>query len=489
MPFPDDPSLTALYPPDLKLKFVEIIHRHGERSTATNFFPKAQPEGTWRLCHTKPLLHAFHAATSDLLSKNGDAGFEGRDEDNPGTPLSESLPPQFKNVVLEPAHHTIDRLSTAKALKTQLTADGTCFTGQLTDKGKQTMQTSGENLRKHYIERLGLFSGRLDGDYHRDVYLRSTDYPRTIESLQYLLHGLHPTSSRVGESAEDLTIHVRSAKGETLYPSHSCSALNLASKAFRKTLGAQLSAQTAPLIQKLGFLGTDPAKPHLFQIHALEDTFTCMRAHDIPLPAGVTDEMMREMHEMTTRQWIGIYEDEKRAGMGIGWCLGDLRGKILEAVEGGEGAVKMAVFSAHDTTVGPILTALKAWDGKYPTFGAMINIELFEELTPLPQRTSPFRSAWNWLKNSSSPAPSPSPFTSPSTNPSTPPAHYIRLLYNGLPLTLPACAPANAHRGTDTTMCTLDAFLKEVDRLVPKKEWEEVCRVEGGEKVAFDWRY
>ena len=38
-----------------------------------------------------------------------------------------------------------------------------------------------------------------------EVYLRSTNMPRTIESLQQILHGLYPVS----KSAQDFVPHLR----------------------------------------------------------------------------------------------------------------------------------------------------------------------------------------------------------------------------------------------------------------------------------------
>lgn len=88
----------------------------------------------------------------------------------------------------------------------------------------------------------------------------------------------------------------------------------------------------------------------------------------------------------------------------------------------------------------------------------MLNIELFEE-------ASPSRSIWSRIMGK--PAP-----------------HYVRVLYNGKPVQIPACAPQGKHREGNATMCTLEAFMGQVDRMTPK-DYEGSCKTE--KFVKFDW--
>ncbi|TPX61223.1 hypothetical protein PhCBS80983_g01304 [Powellomyces hirtus] len=445
MPFPlaDDGKIPDLYPAALKLKFVQVIHRHGrQRTPAHKYFAHIQPAGTWTQCKITPYLSAFHSFNDALVK--------------PDT-TSSPFPPHFNTVVMDPATHALGATSTVKSLSSYSSnGDGECKMGQLTDKGKETLTTAGANLRKLYFEKLKLLDDKENNRTgHKDIYLRSTDYARTIESLQYLLHGLHPAGdadkpSNGGDPAATagLTIHVKSADEETLYPHHNCSTLNLLNNAFRKQLGAENSKRTTYLIEKFKHLGTDPSKPHLIQLHALYDIFACMDGAGVPLPKGIAHEDLDALEKITTEQWLGIYDDEKAASLGAGMALRDVKIKLMEAVNNTQTAVKMSIFSAHDTTVGPILSALRAWDRTYPDFGSMINLELFEEAQYSAPQQQSLISKW---------------FSRPP-----PPQHYVRLLYNGKPVAIPACAAPKDHRGDDTTMCTLEAFVKRVDELVPK---------------------
>ncbi len=59
----------------------------------------------------------------------------------------------------------------------------------LTATGMQQLFTVGTALRTRYVESLAI----LDGNYSREeLYVRSTNYDRTLMSAQSLLTGLYP---------------------------------------------------------------------------------------------------------------------------------------------------------------------------------------------------------------------------------------------------------------------------------------------------------
>ena len=80
------------------------------------------------------------------------------------------------------------------------------------DKGKQSLETMGVNMRKLYVDKLKFLHPTIDSLHHKDIYLRSTDYARTLESLQYLVNGLYPIGARdsMDPTDLDLKVHMRS---------------------------------------------------------------------------------------------------------------------------------------------------------------------------------------------------------------------------------------------------------------------------------------
>jgi acid phosphatase len=106
------------------------------------------------------------------------------------------------------------------AAKISKSFPGYCFYGQLTDTGKRNMMALGSRLRFFYIDQLRLLNPTL---VPSSLYVRSTDYSRTIESVQYLLGGLYPRKNR--HEKQDLQIHVRDYKDETMIPHTNCPSL------------------------------------------------------------------------------------------------------------------------------------------------------------------------------------------------------------------------------------------------------------------------
>ncbi|KAI9255976.1 histidine phosphatase superfamily [Sporodiniella umbellata] len=71
---------------------------------------------------------------------------------------------------------------------------GSCYYGQLTNMGRAKMSSLGVRLREAYIDKLKYLPDVFDEE---TVYIRSTDYPRTRESVQQLIAGgLYPADKR-----------------------------------------------------------------------------------------------------------------------------------------------------------------------------------------------------------------------------------------------------------------------------------------------------
>lgn len=73
---------------------------------------------------------------------------------------------------------------------------GQCLFGQLTDKGRETLYEIGKKLRKIYVDEMRFLPVEFSDSTQKSFYLRTTDYPRTMESLQHLLGGLYPPQTR-----------------------------------------------------------------------------------------------------------------------------------------------------------------------------------------------------------------------------------------------------------------------------------------------------
>lgn len=497
MPYPEAEEAFKLapYPKELDLKFVEIVHRHGERTpiskTGSSIF-----KGWEGKCTLTPFLHTIYSFRESFA------------HDSESFPEKESLPPNLGNGVSVPSVSPMievpkngssdistlvsgsNDLMTIKHLK-QVIGDGSCFLGQLTDIGKRTMQSIGENLRKVYLDKLELLpkdpiTGKAN--YSDHVYVRSTDYARTIESVQYLLSGLNSGYS-LSFDDKAFKIHIREAQYETMYPHPACKRLNALTKEFReanylllKPTVTKIMSDLQPIFPEIPTTSKFKESPMLL-LHAIYDGAISAKAHGLEVPALISDKYLRMMEDITVRMWWTAFAATPFTNsLSLGRFLPELYGKMKSVVDG-ESDLKMAIFSGHDSTIAPLLFAFHAFDGKYPKFASLINIELFEDKEKRNEETIAKSDEIVKSKNSAS--------------------HFVRVLYNGEPLILPHCAKqGNHYKGKlegikdNKYFCTLDAFADIVNTYgsgFTKKEvkagdwdwYQKQCKIDGD--IKSDW--
>ena len=87
---------------------------------------------------------------------------------------------------------------------------------ELTDKGRQTTLALGDRLRHLYVYQLGFLPEVIND--RNTVFLRSSNLPRTLSSLQQTYTGLYPPQYR-SSTLEKPTIVLRRLAEETLMPS------------------------------------------------------------------------------------------------------------------------------------------------------------------------------------------------------------------------------------------------------------------------------
>jgi acid phosphatase len=81
------------------------------------------------------------------------------------------------------------------------------------------MNNLGKQLRNLYVDKLGFLPKYLNTDFLHgngvdsgDIYVRSTGYVRTVESVQYLLAGLFPLDKREPGDGSDIAIHIKATE-------------------------------------------------------------------------------------------------------------------------------------------------------------------------------------------------------------------------------------------------------------------------------------
>ncbi|KAI8928218.1 histidine phosphatase superfamily [Entophlyctis helioformis] len=471
-------SSSELYPQDLQLKQVVIVHRHGARTPVHKDVSGMLFPGVWKQCALSPFLHAIQ--TVGGLKTDPKAVSAVKSSASRGVPDhgAHQRPPTFARIAFGAASgspvardhiaasRTVQQLRSLGVSSTAI-ADSDCFYGQLTDTGKHMMFELGGRLRELYVDELGFLPKILDTRTSRSIYLRSTDYSRTIESLQYFVHGLYPPMTRQAPKTLGLQIHVRPDTAETMMPKDDCAALAVETRRFRDTFKSlnkdRLRAALDQFPKLVRAFDGESKMSDLNKVFRLYDTLKCVDAHDLPLPPGVTKAHIQQLEDLVVDQWARIYTSKDTVKqMSIGRFVSEMAAPIASAAKGDRSASKLAVFSGHDSTLVPVLAAFNAFDGRFPGFASYISVELFQDRLRQPLwRRMLGASMWSQ------------------------PQQYVRMSFNGVPRVIPACAPKGSHRPGEPALCTLDAFMKEVERITPK-DYPGMCNA-SKERAVPDW--
>ncbi|KAL1925089.1 uncharacterized protein VTP21DRAFT_4743 [Calcarisporiella thermophila] len=426
-PFPpaDEDSIKALYPPDLQLVFLQIVHRHGERTPVRKRLEdKITP--VWNLCHAAKEFQAI--IQRDVIRT------EHLSDSSSNKMGLESF--SYKRMVLGPD---------GRRMK-----DGDCFLGQLTDIGRSSMTKLGTRLREIYVDKLKFLDTSLDGP--ETLFIRSTDFVRTLESVQHLADGLYPAGTRPKDFV--LEVYTRNAFDENLYINRNCARLKDLTEQFYRAAVEITEKRLQEVSKKLSGLGLGEIRLDSHpSASGLLDSAVAAKANGIPIPQELED-VIEDLHIVNTIEWFyGFTQSQEMRRLGIGRLLGEITGRIEDKVRDDESTkkLKLAIYSGHDTTVGPLLTTLGGFDNKFPPFNSVILIELFRA------QPRPTDSWWRglWSKEEDQ--------------------YYVRVRYNDQVVQVPECKNGGQHHPNgDTSLCTLSAFKRAVESQIPKN-WAKEC--------------
>ncbi|CAE6436924.1 unnamed protein product [Rhizoctonia solani] len=405
-----------LAPPDLKLEQVHVYVRHGERTPVGIRMaePPASIPAFWNACKT---ARRFKAA---VMGEN--------------------------NVTNE---LEILRLSERGDGYAQ---EGECLPGELTDTGRKSTLRVGQELRKLYIERLGLLPDVLDS--HKAAYFRSTNMPRTIESLQQVLHGLYPTS----KIQQGFAPHIRTRHPNTenlIGNTIGCGRLAELALAFNLAAAKENNPKLEQFDSKLSkYIGGNPiridGRPRL---SGILDTVRAADAHGIRIPPEFQDpDIVSALETAICDEWFRGYKDNEYRRLAMGRLLAEMSGGMSAIVNRTE-APKIRVLACHDTTLAGLCQTLDVFNNRWPDFTASITFELFSEAATQP---------------------TPSTFLLEMFSRKSAAKHFVRMRYQNRNLALPACAAPGDHLPGSPEFCTLAAFQQHVRKLTPG-DWEKEC--------------
>ncbi|KAJ8246671.1 hypothetical protein GJAV_G00254110 [Gymnothorax javanicus] len=316
-----------------ELKLVQVMFRHGARTPLRSIPDVMEAQWVPSMLRVPPHTEINYVVT-DLIGGP-----------QPPGPLEET----YRNRIL---------------------SGGTC-PGQLTTLGMEQLYDLGRRLRKRYIEDVPFLAPEFSP---AEVYVRSTNIVRTIESAKCLVAGLfHQKQKGV------VPILTTEDEMEFLYPNyHGCRLLKL--------LGGHRWADSVRLpdiardLKKLrGELGI--AADSKVDFLLIRDDMVAREAHGLPCPPALYTwretveqravDMIYHVFEPSTRQNLQLC-----VGRVINMMMGNMDSKVKGLSPDADR--KLYLYSVHDTTLMPCLMALGIFDMKWPPYAAEITLELHQ---------------------------------------------------------------------------------------------------------------
>ncbi|KAF5390113.1 hypothetical protein D9757_003824 [Collybiopsis confluens] len=344
---PLDVEKYAVAPSQLELEQVHIYVRHGERTPVGIRLtgPPANLPEHWMMCKTARRLQA---------SVNG-SGIDG-------------ILDEFQQ-----ARRIVERADGTHR-------EGECMLGELTDLGRKLWQVSSRDLCRQVvpnvlkssstnclirIARLGLLPNILQNT--ETVYFRTTNVPRTTESLQQIIHGLYPTSKCYPQAIPP--IFVRNGRDENLLGNAgSCKRLEILLVGFAQAAASAYNHTLEPLDKKLSkYIDGRPVrvdgKP---RASGILDTIRAATAHNIKVPSEFEEKgVMDIIEKAVVAEWFSGYKTDEVRRLGMGRLLDDLATKMQQKVaQGDRDPLKIAVHSTHDTALAGLTSTLDVFDDK-----------------------------------------------------------------------------------------------------------------------------
>ncbi|XP_054827345.1 lysosomal acid phosphatase [Eublepharis macularius] len=255
--------------------------------------------------------------------------------------------------------------------------------GQLSQEGMRQHWDLGQALRRRY-------DGFLNASYKRqEIFIRSTDFDRTLMSAEANLAGLYPPEGQQvfnpNISWQPIPIHTVPGSVEQLlkFPLTPCPRYEQLQNETRYT--PEYRNKTVQNMQFLKMVAQETGiqDVSLESVWSVYDTLFCEKAHQLPLPPWVTRNVMdqlRELKDFSFQFLFGIYRRVEKARLQGGVLLSQIRKNLtLAANTSAHEHLKMLVYSAHDTTLVALQMALDVYNGKQAPYASCHMFELYQE--------------------------------------------------------------------------------------------------------------
>jgi len=248
---------------------------------------------------------------------------------------------------------------------------------QKIEQGYEQQLQNGAFLRELYVNQQLFLPYYWNPD---EFYVRTTNYQRTRLSAQGLIEGLYPINMSVPNCTE-YTIHfiTGDTEQENMYiNSEFCPKLSVIESEVKNSAEVEEYERMVsdPLLKKLGDVFVWRKAMSIDRIFDCFETHAC---HKLEFPEKMSPDLFSQVK--ATLLWFtktinnAQLQNYTYSQIAIASFLKDILNS-LESVHSGTSPVKFSLYSGHDSTIHPLLMAYQVWDGKWPSYASLVQIEM-----------------------------------------------------------------------------------------------------------------
>jgi hypothetical protein len=274
---------------------------------------------------------------------------------------------------------------------------------QLTELGSQQLINIGKNLRSRYTYAAGNKNKNdkkknnkiISSDYEDacdDIYIRSTNMCRTLQSLRSLIVGLYDisknkksslitaASSSSSSSSYSLSVHTRSKDNETMFPKANSillaakRSLILPDSLYHETHDGYTEYEKRIKLA----LGYDPNDINTkVSWLTVKEILSCYKVHGHPYPLDLNYEDEEFATIISGWMWGVLFKDEDINRLACGRFIKEL----LNDIKNEQKDKNMLIYSGHDSTLVPLLCALGVYNDQWPPYASYLVLEFIVDNT------------------------------------------------------------------------------------------------------------
>lgn len=250
--------------------------------------------------------------------------------------------------------------------------------GQLTQTGMMQEYKLGQFLKDRYVDKL------INSSYKfSEVYVRSSDRDRCIMSAQTQLNGLYPPHGqqvwRQKLDWQPVGVHVVPANEDYLLRPYDYNCPRL-KEALKKSKEEPEYLKTVRKYKKaLSYISSKAGRQYtLDNVYQVRDALFCEKSHNLTLPDwALNGTIWEDLTNMDKFGFMWLFNGHEKAKLTGGSLLGEFIKNMKANLD--PTSKKLYIYSAHDTTVAALLSALKLYDGILPAYSSAVIVELYSD--------------------------------------------------------------------------------------------------------------